>query len=146
MSGNSITSANVAFVLTIPGVYSSGVLLENFSTDDMFNPDAQVLTESRVGADGFDVGGYVFNMTSIHIMFQANSNSIPVFYQWKSAQDASRDIIVGSGTIISPALGFNSTLPDIYLESLPLLPPHRKVAEPLTVAIRVGPGWQTTSI
>ena len=111
----------------------------------MFNPDPQVLTESRVGADGFVVGGYVFNMSSIHIMFQANSNSIPVFYDWKSAQDSVRDVIVGSASIISPALGLDVSLDDIFFESAPLLPPHRKVAEPLSVAIRVGPGWQTSS-
>jgi hypothetical protein len=145
MSGPSITSANASFQLTIPGVYSSGVLLQNFSTDDMFDFDPQALTESRVGADGFFVGGYVFNPTKIRATFQANSASIPVFYAWKAAQDAAVDIIVASAKIISPALGLDVDLAEIHFSSAPLLPPHKKVAESLSVELTTGPGWQTTS-
>ena len=34
--GPSITSANAKFTIVIPGVYSSGVLLAQYSTDEMF--------------------------------------------------------------------------------------------------------------
>lgn len=145
MAKGSITSANASVVLTIPGVFSSGVLLQNFSTDDMFDADPQTLTESRVGADGFVVGGYVFNLTKMRFNFQANSDSIPVFYAWKAAQDAIRDVIAASMKIISPALGLDVDMEDMYCMSLPLLPPHKKVAEPLSVELSVGPDWQTTS-
>lgn len=144
MPGPSITSVNASFNIVIPGVYSSGVLLENFSTDDMFDPDPQGLTESRIGADGFFVGGYVFNPSRIRVVFQANSSSIPVFYQWKAAQDAVRDIIVGSANIISPSLGLDVTLDEIHFTSVAFLPPHKKVAEPLTIELTVGSDWQTT--
>lgn len=145
MAKNSITSANASFVLTIPGVFSSGVLLQNYATDDMFDADPQTLTESRVGADGFVVGGYVFNLSKMRLNFQANSESIAVFYAWKAAQDAIRDVIAATAKIVSPALGLDVDLDDIYFASAPLLPPHKKVAEPLSVEITVGPDWQTTS-
>lgn len=145
MPGPSITSVNASFNIVIPGVFSSGLLLENYATDDMFDPDPQMLTESRVGADGFFVGGYVFNPSRIRINFQGNSNSIPAFYQWKAAMDASRDIIVASATIISPALGLDVSLDEVHFTSVALLPPHKKVVEPLTIELTVGPGWQTTS-
>jgi hypothetical protein len=145
MPAPSITSATASFNLTIPGVFSSGVLLENYATDDMFDPDPQALTESRVGADGFFVGGYVFNPSRIRITFQANSDSIPVFYAWKAAMDAARDIIVAQATIVSAALGLDVDLAEVHFTSVALLPPHKKVAEPLTIELTVGPGWQTTS-
>ena len=142
--GLSITSANAQFTLIIPGVYSSGVLLQNFHTDDMFEADPQELTESRVGADGIFVGGYVFNPSKMRIMFQANSDSIGVFYDWKAAQDSVRDIIVAAATIISPALGMDVTLSKGHFTSAPMLPPHKKVAEALSVELTWAPDWQNT--
>jgi hypothetical protein len=144
--GLSITSANAQFTLVIPGVYSSGILLAQFATDDMFEADPQEFVESRTGADGVFVGGYVFNMSKMRINFQANSPSIGVFYAWKAAQDAQRDIIVASATIISPALGMDVTLPQGHFTSAPLLPPHKKVAEPLSVELTWGPNWQNTQL
>jgi len=144
MSG-SITSANASISLTIPGVYSSGVLLQQFSTDDILDPDAQTLTESRVGADGDVVAGYVFNLSKFRIMFQANSDSIAVFYAWKAAQDAMTDVIAATMKIVAPSLGLDVDLQDVYCESLPFLPPLKKVAEPLSVSMTANPAWQTTS-
>jgi hypothetical protein len=141
----SITSANASITLTIPGVYSSGVLLQNFAVNDILEPDPTTLTESRVGADGEVVGGYVFNLTKFRMMFQANSDSIPVFYAWKAAQDAQTDVIAGSMKIIAPALGLDVDLEDVYCETLPFMPPLKKVAEELTVTMTANPNWQTTS-
>jgi hypothetical protein len=143
--GQSITSANASIVLTIPGVFSSGVLLQNFAVNDILEPDPQTLTESRVGADGEVVGGYVFNLSKFRMMFQANSDSIQVFYAWKAAQDAQTDVIAGSMKIIAPALGLDADLEDVYCETLPFMPPLKKVAEELTVTMTANPNWQTTS-
>lgn len=144
MSG-SITSANASITITIPGVYSSGVLLQQFSTDDIIDPDGQELTESRVGADGDVVAGYVFNLTAFRMMFQANSESIAVFYAWKAAQDAILDVIAASMKIIAPSLGLDVDLSDVYCKTLPFLPPLKKVAEALSVSMTANPNWQTTS-
>lgn len=141
----SITSANASIQLTIPGVYSSGVLLQGFSVNDILDPDPQTLTESRVGADGEVVGGYVFNLSKFRMMFQANSVSIPVFYVWKAAQDAIPDVIAATMKIIAPALGLDVDLDDVYCETIPFLPPLKKVAEELTVTMTCDPAWQTTS-
>jgi hypothetical protein len=142
---NSITSANASIVLTIPGVISAGVLLQNFAVNDILEPEPQTLTESRVGADGEVVGGYVFNLTKFRMMFQANSDSINAFYMWKAAQDESADVISATMKIIAPALGLDVTLQDVYCETLPFLPPLKKVAEELTVSLTANPNWQTTS-
>ncbi len=145
MPGPSITSANASIQITIPGVYSDGTLLNNFAVNDILNPDPQTLVEGRVGADGFVVGGYVFNLNDFHMSFQANSDSIPIFYQWKAAQDSIRDVIAASMKIIVPSLGLDVDLQDVFCRSLPMLPPLKKVAEELTVAMFSNPGWQTTS-
>jgi hypothetical protein len=144
MSG-SITSANASIQLTIPGVYSSGILLDGFAVNDILDTEAQTLVEGRVGADGETVAGYVFNLNKFRMMFQANSPSIPVFYNWKAAQDGDVDVIAGSMTIIAPSLGLDVDLTDVYCESLPFLPPLKKVAEELTVSMFSSPNWATTS-
>lgn len=144
--GLSITSANAQFTLVIPGVYSAGILLQNFATDEMFEADPQEFTESRVGADGIFVAGYVFNPSKMRITFQANSDSIGVFYDWKSAQDSVRDVIYASGAIISPALGMDLTLPQGVFASAPMLPPHKKVAEALSVELTWAPNWTNTPL
>jgi hypothetical protein len=140
----SISSFNASILLAIPGVYSSGVLLQQFATDDILDSEAQVLAEIRAGADGDIVAGKVFNLNKFRLMFQANSASIPVFYAWKAAQDAS-DIIAATMKIIVPALDLDVDLTDVYCESLPMLPPLKKIAEALTVSMTSNPGWQTTS-
>lgn len=145
MAKQSITSANASFQLTIPGVFSSGVLLQNFAVDDMFDGDPQELTEDRVGADGFSVLGYIFQRGKMRLTFQANSDSIGVFFAWKAAQDAIRDAIPGEAKIISPALGLDVDLTTVSIKSMPVLPPHKKVAESFSVEIGFDPDWQTTS-
>jgi hypothetical protein len=77
MRKGSITSGNASFSLTIPDVYSSGVLLEGFGVNDMFNADSQILTASTVGVDGESVADPVFRRGKIQVIFQANSPSIP---------------------------------------------------------------------
>ena len=143
--GKSITSANASITLTIPGVFSSGVLLQQFAVDDILDPEPQELTESRVGADGDVVGGYVFNLNKFRMMFQANSESIPVFYAWKAAQDAAVDVIAATMKVIAPSLGLDADLVDVYCATLPFLPPLKKVSEALSVSMTSNPNWQTTS-
>lgn len=145
MPGISITSANASVQLTIPGVYSSGVLLENFAVNDIVDTEPQTLAEGRVGADGILVAGYVFNMNKFRMAFQANSASIPVFYNWKAAQDSAVDVIAASMKIIAPSLGLDVTLQDVFCESLAMLPPLKKVAEELTVTMFSEGTWQTFS-
>lgn len=145
MAKESITSANASFNLTIPGVFSSGVLLQNFSVDDMFDGDPQELTEDRVGADGFTALGYIFQRGKMRLNFQANSESIQVFFLWKAAQDSVRDAIAGAASIVSPALGLDVDLTTVSIKSMPVLPPHKKVAETFSVEIGFDPTWQTTS-
>jgi len=146
LGGKSITSANASFNLLIPGVYSSGVLLQNFGVGDMFTSDPQTLTEGRVGVDGNSVGDYVFQRSKMSLHFQANSTSLPVFYNWKAIQDAGPSVIAATAKVICPSLALDVNLTDGYLTSLPILPPHRKLAEEVVVELSWGPGWQTTSL
>ena len=146
--GQSITSANAKFTLVIPGVYSSGVLLQNFAVDDMFEAEPVELTEQRIGADGFFVGGYVFNLMNMPIVLQGNSSSVLVFQAWKQAQDSSttgRDIIVASGSIIMPAIGMKATLSNGLIKSMPPFPPHKKVVESWRVELSWG-SWNVAAI
>jgi hypothetical protein len=143
MPGVSISSFNSSINLVIPGLYSSGVLLQQFAVNDILDSEPQTITEYRVGADRQGAGGLVFNPTKFRMMFQANSESIQVFYDWKSAQQ-DNDIIFATMKIIVPALGFDVDLDEVLCESLPFLPPLKKIAEELTVSMSANPNWATT--
>lgn len=143
MAGPSISSFNASINLVIPDVYSTGVLLQGFEVNDILDSEPQTITEYRIGADRQGAGGLVFNPTKFRMMFQANSDSIPVFYHWKAAQDAG-DIIFASMSIIVPSLGLDVDLDEVLCESLPFLPPLKKVAEGMTVSMTANPDWATT--
>jgi hypothetical protein len=148
---SSITSANAAFTLTIPGLYSSGVPLQGFAVDEMFEAEPQLLTKSVVGADGNSILDYVYARSKIRLSFQASSGSIPIFYHWKAAQDGAVNgkpgtpTIAASAKIVCPSLGLDVDLTGISLTSIPLLPPHKKVAETFVVELECDPGWETSS-
>ncbi len=143
--GQSITSANSKFTLVVPGAYSSGVLIQGYSIDDMFEAEPTELTEARIGADGLFAGGYVFNLTNMPVMLQANSSSVLVFQTWKKIQDAVRDIAVAEASIIMPALGLQATMSDGLIKSMPAFPPQKKMAENFRVELTWG-SWNVEAI
>ncbi len=53
--------------------------------------------------------------------------------------------VLANAKIICPSLGLNLDLSEITLTSIPPFPPHKKVAEELTVELEFAPNWHTTS-
>lgn len=120
-SGNSITSSNATFMLTIggpPGGASggganlySGVMLQMFGVDDAFSAEAVDIAETEVGVDAYGVAGYRPHEVAMPIRFEAASPSIVVFENWAATEDAINDKLFASAVIWQPSIGRKYTCP-----------------------------------
>lgn len=100
-----LTAANAVLVITIPGVFSSGVQLQGFGADDVTDWEALERVETVPGVDGKLSGGYVYKQVMQGITLQADSDSNDVFDAWAAAEDAARETINATMTIVMPGLG-----------------------------------------
>ena len=102
---STITSANSAVTLTVPGLFSTPVQLQGYSTDKAWDTAAQVVTETQIGVDGRKTAGLVYNAVKQTFSFQADSPSVQIFEAIFAAQRAARDVYYLSATIDLPATG-----------------------------------------
>lgn len=109
-AGNSVTSANSIFNLTIAGPVEgtnlySGVQLLMFAVDNAFMAEVVDTAEVEVGVDGYGVAGYRPHEVPMTIRFEAASPSLTVFENWFGTQDAINDILFASAIILQPSVG-----------------------------------------
>ena len=102
---STITSANSVVTLTVPGLFSTPVQLQGYSTDTAWDTAAQVVTETQIGVDGRKTAGLVYNAVKQTFSFQADSPSVQIFEAIFAAQRAARDVYYLSATIDLPATG-----------------------------------------
>lgn len=102
---STITSANSVVTLTVPGLFSTPVQLQGYSTDKAWDTAAQVVTETQIGVDGRKTAGLVYNAVKQTFSFQADSPSVQIFEAIFAAQRAARDVYYLSATIDLPATG-----------------------------------------
>ncbi len=101
---NTITAANVAFLLAIPGVTSAATPLVGWFVDEAFDITAVDAAETQVGVDGTGVGGWIPREVPMDISFLASSPSPALFDSWVANQDQLPDVIYASATIRIPAI------------------------------------------
>lgn len=135
MANITITSVNAVLALVIPGVYNSPVVIQGFSTDDMFDLDSFPKVETRMGADGHLSQGYIHHARKMKIKLEADSPSGQVFDNWAQAMDTINDAISCSGTIILPSNGLQATLNNGALTLYSDVPGAKKMLEPQTYEI-----------
>ncbi len=126
-----ITSANAVLILTIPGVFDSGVRIQGFATDDIFGTDPIATTEARMGVDGNLAAGKIFNPVKMKLHIEANSPSVDVFEAWNAAEEQLRETISCTGTLEMPGVGKSFDLTNGYLTSFKSLPDAKKTAQPV---------------
>jgi len=85
---NNITSANAGLILSVPLLLPVQTQIQGFETDDIFDTGDVVPTETRMGVDGFFVGGFVFTEKPMTITLSPASPSCAFFESWQSAQQA----------------------------------------------------------
>lgn len=138
MSDGTITTANSIFILTVPGLYPSGIQLQGYSAERAWQTEAQELTESQIGVDGQKASGWVPTMVQQTVALLANSKSRTVFNNIARLQKANRDAVVFQGSITLPSTGESFSCLNGTLKNYKSLPDAAKVLQPIDFAIE----WQ----
>jgi len=134
----SLTSNDVVLILTIPGVYDSGVQLQGFKTDDIFDLASRKPNITRMGVDGILSGGKQIQPRVSKVHLEASSESQQVFDDWASAEDSLGDSIPASMTAMFPSNGQEYSCYQGFLTDYKDMPDGKKLLDPLTYEIT----WQ----
>lgn len=132
---STITSANSSFAIVIPGVYGAPQSIQGYATDDAFATEAIEKVETLMGIDGRLSAGYIFNPYKQSITLQGDSASFDIFTNWQLAQDAVREVISASATIVIPSIKYRFALTNGYLSRFQSMPEAKKTLAPLKFEI-----------
>ena len=99
-----ITSANAVLVLGVEELYTVGVQLTNFSTDQMLSSDDMEMAQVRMGVDGGLAAGYVPNPFSLTITLDASSPSLTVMQSLLMAMKTNKTTYKCSVTLTIPSI------------------------------------------
>lgn len=135
MSDTTITSANSVFTIAVPGLYPTPVQLQGFSAERAWETADLEVTESQMGVDGRKTSGWVPNMVSQTISFQADSPSKQIFITIQRAMKAARDVFYISGSIVLPSTSESFTCTKGTLKTVKPLPDAAKVLQPMNFTI-----------
>ena len=136
----SLTSLDVILILTIPGVYPSGIQLQGFKVDDIFDLGSTKPNVTRFGVDGVLSAGKQLQPRVMKVHLEASSDSQQVFDDWASAEATPPvDSIPASMTAIFPANGQEYTCIRGFLTDDKDMPDAKKVLDPLAYEIT----WQS---
>jgi len=143
MAQRFITSANSEFTLTIPGVFSSPVILQGYAVDDAFDTGNVKPTEAKQGVDGRKSSGRTPYLVVMKIHFMPDSPSIDIFDQWAGAIAAANDDLPASeGSIWAPSLGKAWALSNGSLTEYSPIPNAKKLFEAQEYEIT----WETSDV
>jgi hypothetical protein len=133
----SITAANASISFTIDTVFPSGVLLEGFSVDDVFDAPSIKPVEVQMGVDGQQSSGFVFVSKPITYHFLADSISNDVFDEWYAQMEANRTTFNVNG-VTQLDTGDKWTLVNGSLTGYMWIPPAKKLLMPRSFEVT----WQ----
>ena len=137
----SITSANAVLTLSVSTIFSSPILLQGFSADDIFTTGPLASAETLMGLDGILSGGFVHVPVPWNISLQADSSSNDLFDQWYQSQQINSEVYEASGVLLLPSISKKWVLTTGYLTSFPPFPDAAKTLRPR----RYGMLWQSVS-
>lgn len=129
MAGQSITSANAIYMLSIASLYGAPQQLQGFAADDIFDTGSINPAEVIMGVDGKLSAGFVPVAIPQNIMLMANSASIDLFDNWYQAQYIARDIYFAQATIVLPSIGKQYTMTNGVLQGYAPIPDAKKVLQ-----------------
>lgn len=112
-----LTTANSSIVMTVEGLYPSGVALQGYAADNVFEPGEVENAEASMGVDGKLSKGFVFNPVPLTITLQADSGSLRVFEQIWNREVSTRDKLDVGLTISLPSNGKRYTFKDGFVRS-----------------------------
>lgn len=119
----SITSANAILTLGVTIVFPTPQQIQQFATDDIYGVSPQKPNETKMGADGFQSAGKIWQSIPITYHLMADSPSNDFFDSWKQAEDAAIDTFQANGLIVLPGIAKKFTLFNGALTNYTPLPP-----------------------
>lgn len=122
----SITSSNIVFTLTVPGVFPAPVTMSQFAEDVIFQLEKLTIAETRMSVDGYLAAGIVNNPVPLTIRFLPQSPSINFFETVKTFQKINGQVYEFFGSIAIPAIGKSYTLTRGFLTSVTVAPTANK--------------------
>lgn len=139
MAGNTITSADAIFALTVTNLYPSAQTLEGYAADAMFALGDTEMAVSVRGADGKLSGGFVFGEYLQTITIMPDSPSRELFETWQLTSLTSKAVFRCNATIILPAISRKFTLTNGILQRVKAIPDAQRVLQAMTYQIN----WET---
>lgn len=112
-----LTVANSTLVLTVEGLYPSGIVLSGYSADNVLENPAVENAELSMGIDGKLSAGYVFNPFPVTLMLQADSPSVKVLEDIWTRETSLRNKLVIGLTVATPANGKRGVFKNGFLTS-----------------------------
>lgn len=130
-----LTVANSSFTLSAPDVFPVPVPVQGYSTDDAFDTENVVPSETLMGVDANLSGGYVPYPVKLKFVLQGDSPSNLFMDQLRQAMDAARETFVLNATIVAPSVGKIWTFTRGFLTGAVPVPPGKKIFQPQTYEI-----------
>lgn len=112
-----LTVANSSLVLSVEGLFPSGVQLQGYAADNVFEAPTVENGEFSMGIDGKLSAGYVFNQIPFTITLQADSPSLDVFEQTWQREASNRDKLQIGLTVALPSNNKRYVLRNGFLQS-----------------------------
>ena len=125
-----ITSANASLSFVVPGIFASGVFMQDFAVDEMFSAEAVDVCETMMGVDGILSAGWIPAIRKLEVTLMAGSPSATFFDAWAQQNDALKTVHFASGLLTLPAINTSYTLIQGVLKSYKPVPDAAKVLKP----------------
>ena len=121
-----LTTANSAFILDVPDIFSVQQAIQGYAVDDAFETDVVKPSEAVLGVDAQMSAGYTPYLVVLKFYLMATSLSILTMDQWVGAMAAVRETSYADGTIILPGIQKIYTFTQGVLTSATPMPASKK--------------------
>lgn len=135
MAIRTITSANLVYMLSIPGIVSAPTRIDAFAVDDAFSQSEVDHAELQLGVDAVVAGGWIPALIPQKLMFLASSPSIDIFENWARTNSQLREAIVAQATVTLTSVQKTYNLINGYLKGYQPMPDAKKVLAPRSFTI-----------
>lgn len=132
ITGLDITSANAEAILTVEQIFPSGIVLQQFGTDQALNMDAIDIAETRKGVDGKLVAGFMPVIYPVSITLEASSPSLQSLATVWQAMSANRRVYACTLVCTVPSIKAVFTWSTGVLKNGAPFPSMQKVLAPTT--------------
>lgn len=130
-----LTAANAVIILSAPDVIASGIQLQGFAADDVFDTDDLEIVEAVMGVDGHLSGGYTPKPVPQRFTLQADSLSIDFFETFYSQSVQQQATFYLSGIVRLVSTGKSYAMNNGLLTRYKPLPDAKRILQSRTFGI-----------